>query len=410
MSRPRCVNCIIPPHILKKLLDSDNKKIRDAAFKTLLSTTRFRAERTMIAGAAWFANVANQKRRTIYDCRHSSVTQHAKQVRTEGHKAVSDGTVNAAYEGLGTTYDFYDKVLQRTSIDGKGMRLDGYVHYGQMYNNAFWNGRQMVFGDGDHELFLDFTRSLDVIGHELTHGVTDFTAGLEYHNQSGALNESVSDVFGSLVKQWSLSQTAEQADWLIGADIFTPSIKADALRSLKNPGTAYDNEVFGRDPQPGHMDDYVQMEDTEDDDWGGVHINSGIPNHAFYLLATQIGGHAWEAPGHIWYEALKAAQPTTNFEEFAVLTHEIAGRLYGTNSAQQRAVFDSWEEVGIELAPAESPCAEQATSRDSQAALKRKLEGLKRDVEALTGRMTEFAGGKREARATTVKTKGRKKK
>ncbi len=122
-----------------------------------------------------------------------------------------------------------------------------------------------------------------MIAHELTHGVTENTAGLEYHNQSGALNESMSDVFGSLVKQWALRQTAEQADWLIGAEIFTPGIEADALRSLKAPGTAYDNEEFGRDPQPDHMSSSCPLPDTEEGDWGGVHINSGIPNKAFYL-------------------------------------------------------------------------------------------------------------------------------
>ena len=150
-------------------------------------------------------------------------------------------SVNSAFEGLGRTRDFYRDVLDRDSIDGHGMRLNGYVHFGAGFNNAFWDGSHMVFGDGDGVLFTDFTGSLDVIAHELTHGVTEFTAGLEYHKQPGALNESMSDVFGSLVKQWARKQTADQADWLIGAEIFTPEIDADALRSMKAPGTAYNN-------------------------------------------------------------------------------------------------------------------------------------------------------------------------
>src|SRR5207302_5822793 len=142
----------------------------------------------------------------------------------EDGPASSYASVNQAFDGLGDTRQFYLDVFQRDSIDGRGMRLDGYVHRGVKFNNAFWDGREMVFGDGDGQIFGDFTGSIDVIGHELTHGVTENTAALEYHDQPGALNESVSDVFGSLVKQWVRKQTADQADWLIGAEIFTPGV------------------------------------------------------------------------------------------------------------------------------------------------------------------------------------------
>ena len=232
------------------------------------------------------------------------------------------------------------------------MRLNAYVHRGVAYNNAFWDGSEMVFGDGDGVLFTDFTKSLDVIAHELTHGVTEFTAGLDYHNQPGALNESISDVFGSLVKQWVRKETANQADWLIGAEVFTPAIGADALRSLKSPGKAYDNPTLGRDPQPDHMSKYVMLPDTDDDDNGGVHINSGIPNKAFYLTAIGIGGFAWEAPGHIWYEALRASTATPKFQEFADTTYLKAGQLYGSQSAEQQAVLSAWKEVGIRISGA----------------------------------------------------------
>ena len=163
------------------------------------------------------------------------------------------------------------------------MPLNGYVHFGQDYDNAFWNGQQMVFGDGDDDLFNRFTLSLDVIGHELTHGVTEDEAQLVYYREAGALNESVSDVFGSLVKQRVLNQTADQADWLIGAELLTDAVDGVALRSMAHPGTAYDDAVLGKDPQPAHMDDFV----TTFADNGGVHINSGIPNRAFYLVATR---------------------------------------------------------------------------------------------------------------------------
>src|SRR4029079_10299870 len=134
----------------------------------------------------------------------------------------------------------------------------------------------------------------------LTHGVTQDEAQLVYSNQSGALNESLSDVFGSLIKQFSLNQTADQADWLIGAGLLTKQVKGVALRSMKAPGTAYDDPVLGKDPQPDHMSRFV----TTAADRGGVHITSGIPNRAFYLAATAIGGYAWEVAGKIWYTTL----------------------------------------------------------------------------------------------------------
>ena len=120
--------------------------------------------------------------------------------------------VNEAYDGLGATYDFFRQVYGRNSLDGNGMRLDAIVHYGDGFNNAFWDGQRMVFGDGNGELFTTFTRSLDVIAHELAHGVTEFTAGLEYHKQPGALNESMSDVIDHESSGGSLKKPAAAAD------------------------------------------------------------------------------------------------------------------------------------------------------------------------------------------------------
>jgi Zn-dependent metalloprotease len=269
---------------------------------------------------------------------------------------------------------------------------------------AFWDGREMVFGDGDGVIFTDFTRSLDVIAHELAHGVTEFTAGLEYHNQSGALNESMSDVFGSLVKQWSLDQTADQADWLIGADVFTPGIEADALRSMKAPGKAYDSPMFGKDPQPDHMSKYVNLPDTDESDNGGVHINSGIPNKAFYLTAIDIGGRAWDAPGQIWYEALKASNIGTEFQEFADITYGKAGNLYGTGSLEQQAVLAAWKEVGIRISGVRTLAAAARWRRapiaamrnggeeDSVAAFTRQIETLSAQIAVLTKDMAGLKG------------------
>ncbi len=276
----RCRNCIVPPHMLRKLLEHDDKDVRKAALKTLLATAHLRGERKVRNAFATLGGAA-AGRRTIFDCHNSDDTSSATLARSEDGAESSDDSVNRAFDGFGKTREFYKTVLDRNSIDGNGMRIDGYVHRGFQFNNAFWDGQQMNFGDGDSVIFTDFTRSLDVIAHELTHGVTQFTAGLEYHNQPGALNESISDVFGSLVKQWALKQTADQADWLIGVEVFTPRIAGDALRSMKAPGTAYDNHVLGKDPQPDNMSKFVHLPDDEGNDNGGVHINSGLPTRAF---------------------------------------------------------------------------------------------------------------------------------
>jgi Zn-dependent metalloprotease len=342
-------NCITPPYILNRLLDSDDQSIRQAALNTLVTTAQLRGQRHVRALIAGALAIPADGRRSIYDCKHGTFLPLAELVRSEGDADAADTSVNRAFDGLGATRDFYRDVFQRNSIDDRGMRLLGYVHRGSKYNNAFWDGQEMVFGDGDGEVFTDFTGSLDVIAHELGHGVTEHTAALEYRNQSGALNESLSDVAGSMVKQWHLGQTADQADWLIGPEVFTPDIEADALRSMKAPGTAFDNKLFGKDPQPDHMDRYVDLPETDEGDYGGVHINSGIPNKAFFLVASGIGGNSWEAPGHIWYESMKASTATTQFQEFADTTFRKAEQLYGAGGREQQAVQDAWSGVGIQV-------------------------------------------------------------
>ncbi len=134
------------------------------------------------------------------------------------------------------------------------------MHYGVDYDNAFWDGEQLVFGDGDGEIFDRFTKPMDVMAHEFTHGVVQYTADLVYSGQSGALNESVADVFAAMTKQQSQGQSADQADWLIGEGLFLPGVQATALRSMIQPGTAYDDPRIGKDPQVGSMADYVETD------------------------------------------------------------------------------------------------------------------------------------------------------
>lgn len=339
---------IVPPHILKHVAAShESDDVRAIARQTIERTAAARGQREALGLMAALAAVpAGEKRRTIYDVKNGSKLP-GKLVRGEGADATKDVTVNEAYDAAGATYDFYLDVLGRNSVDGRGLRLDSSVHYQRRFDNAFWNGFQMVYGDGDGVVFNRFTISTDVIGHELTHGVTQYSANLEYEGQSGALNESMSDVFGSLVKQYQLKQTAGKADWLIGKGLLAKGIRGVALRSMKEPGTAYnDPNLGGRDPQPARMSDYLQT----DEDNGGVHINSGIPNRAFYLVASILGGYAWERAGKIWYAALtKKLSSTANFQEAADATFEAAGELFGTGKAEQTAVRQAWSTVGIQV-------------------------------------------------------------
>ena len=359
------VLCILPPHILRSIVERGTETQRAAAIRTLALDATLRALR--VAPLAFEKGRpaappagAVEKRRTIYSADRKQ-NLPGRVVATEDSRPVPDAdpAVREAFDGLGATWDFYAQIFDRHSIDDEGMALDATVHYGDGYNNAFWNSRQMVFGDGDGEIFNRFTVCPDVIGHELTHGVTEDEAGLVYMFQAGALNESISDVFGSLIKQRIHAHTARQADWLIGAGLFTGAVNGEALRSMKAPGTAYDDPVLGKDPQPAHMDHYV---DTYNDN-GGVHINSGIPNRAFCLAALGMGGYAWERAGRIWYETLcdPALRPNAGFKRFAKLTVSTAARLYGMGSAEEAIVADAWVAVGVAVAST-LPAIERATS------------------------------------------------
>ncbi|MQY02718.1 M4 family metallopeptidase [Actinomadura macrotermitis] len=341
----RCT--IVPPHMLEHVARAgDNAALRDIARRTLVLSSTARTERRVLPLEPPSPTEDFVPDRTIDDARNREELP-GETVRAEGGPATGDTAVDTAYDWLGVTFDFFEAAYRRNSIDGAGLPMISTVHYGRDYDNAFWNGEQMVYGDGDGTLFTAFTGPLDVTGHELTHGVTQYTAGLEYYGQSGALNESLSDVFGSLIKQWHRGQTADQADWLIGEGLLAPRVHGVALRSMKEPGTAYDDPQLGKDPQPGHMDDYVE---TYRDN-GGVHINSGIPNRAFYLTAAAIGGNAWEKAGKVWYDTLTGGKlsSTADFKGFAAATLATATALYGADAAETAAVRQGWTGVGVPL-------------------------------------------------------------
>jgi len=349
------VHCIVPPFLLQEISQNGTPVQQEHARNNLTASTQMRAMRAVTTGATGFVETPSEfttvKERLVYDVEQGSVLPGVL-TRGEGDPPINDVAVNEAYDGAGATYDLFKNIYGRNSIDDKGMTIESSVHYQNGYDNAFWNGQQMVYGDGDEDLpeeerlFNRFTVAVDVIGHELTHGIIQFEAGLLYRGQPGALNESISDVFGALVKQYTLGESVGESDWMIGKGLFTANVNGRGVRSLKEPGTAYDDPVIGKDPQPGHMDDYVNTSE----DSGGVHINSGIPNHAFYATAMELGGYAWEKAGRIWYVTLcDKISGDSDFQDFARLSFVTAGELYGAGSLEQQAVRSGWAKVGIRI-------------------------------------------------------------
>ena len=335
----------LPPHILEGMARAGRPAIARRALETLALTERLRgAQRyraaSIVAGRARVEDAPES--RVVFTARHRTLLPGILE-RREGEAPVHDRAANEAYDATGATWTFYYNAFGRNSVDDGGTTLVSSVHYSHGYDNAFWDGAQMVYGDGDGEVFGPFTRCVDVIGHELTHGVVQAEGDLRYEGQSGALNESIADAFGSMVKQYERKQTVAQADWLIGDGIFADPGIGRAIRSMEAPGTAYDSELLGgRDPQPAHMSDFY----FGDDDDGGVHINSGIPNRAFYLAATALGGYAWEGAGRVWYDALVAGlRPTCTFAAFAHRTVAHAKERFDADAAHKIRV--AWETVGV---------------------------------------------------------------
>ncbi len=232
-------------------------------------------------------------------------------------------------------YDYYSSKFGRNSWNNLGGSLTNVVHYQTKFNNAFWNGVLMTYGDGDGVQFSNLAGAFDVTAHEITHGVTESTAGLEYLGQSGALNESYSDVMAVM---------ADDANWQIGEDVYTPAINGDALRDLSDPhqgGSSLSDAGW----QPADMSEFLYLPYTDDQDNGGVHINSGIPNKAAYLVANQIGREKTE---QIYYRTLvNYLTPKSQFIDARNLSLQSAADLYGNGSAEFNAVASAFDGVGI---------------------------------------------------------------
>ena len=361
--RPGHVCTFVPPYLLAHVARQDHPGVAASNHpcgRTLRIDATFRESReqaTAAAGAPHPRTTVEAADRWVIHSAGNEETLPGTVVRSEGDPASNDVTVDEAYAWTQQVWELYETQFDRRSFDGAGSTVTVTVHYGQDYDNAFWDGEQLVFGDGDVEIFDRFTKPADVLAHEFTHGVVQYTAAFTYAGQSGALNESVADVFASLSIQHAAGQTADQASWLIGEGLFKPGINAKALRSMLEPGTAYDDPKLGKDPQVASMADYA---DTSEDN-GGVHINSGIPNRAFALAATSIGGHSWEQAGRVWYEALVSDEvgARTNFQQFAEATVNAATRLFADSQVPDQ-VRAAWVTVGVLEGSAPVDVVEQA--------------------------------------------------
>ncbi len=345
--------------MLTRLMESGNKKVADLAVKTNFRSFRFRSDRIFFQMASPHEKtilgvISKQQGKSalsmeIYDCRHNTDFIGATLLwDAKNNQKITSVAGKNVIRGGKASWDFYWQLFGRNSIDNKGMMIKQYVHFDKGMDNAYWDGRRMVYGDGDGIVFTSFTSDIDVIGHELTHGVTENESNLDYENQAGALNESFSDIFGIMIKQRYNNQDVKHSNWLIGEKVLIgPKY---ALRSLKAPGTAYINHPeLGTDPQPATMENYQTLPNTSSGDFGGVHINSGIPNFAFYVAAFNMGGYAWEKAGRIWYSVLTDPDLARNaqFTDVKILTIAHAEKLFGLNSREVLSVKQGWTEAKV---------------------------------------------------------------
>jgi Zn-dependent metalloprotease len=341
-----CTCFIVPQDVLERLAkdNSLSEELRKASADTSQISVEIRKLRNQAAaltsaatldGAA-LVTLAAAPMVTVYDCKHSK-TLPGTPVPNPGSSA--DTTAKRTFNETTGVADFYKKVFNRNSIDNAGMTMMSSIHFGVKFNNAMWNGSQMLYGDGDAAIFVDFTNGNDVIGHELTHGVTQHSLQLNYANDAGGLNESLSDCFGSMFRQWQANQDVTHADWLIGHDIMGPTAKAKGFTCLRNMANPADPHCLA--PQPTT---YSQITPGMD-----PHYSSGPPNLAFCVACKTLGGKSWEKIGQVWYRALTGFGPSPNMKmkDFADRTRKLASQMYGGTPAVAAAVDKGWKQVGL---------------------------------------------------------------
>ncbi len=341
----RCHCQFIPNDVLDRIACDPrlSKEICANADYSAKLSQHFRDIRLQSAKLAWFvmetyaiSTLSENPEVTLFDCKK---THSLPGVQIPQPDTSDDATVKRTYTETDHVATFLREIFKRNSIDNAGMTLMSSVHYGKKYNNAMWNGQQMIYGDGDDKLFLDFTLGTDVIGHELAHGVTQYTLQLEYDDEPGGLNESLSDCFGVMFRQWRFGQASASADWLIGQDILGPTSRKRGFTCLRDMADPAAKHCLA--PQPAHYKDLKRGMDP--------HYTSGPPNLAFCTACKQIGGNSWDTIGQVWYHVMTRSglRPRMSMADFAAGTREAAVTLFGKESAVESAVNAGWKKVGL---------------------------------------------------------------
>jgi len=341
-----CACFIVPRSVLERFANDKSlpADVRRANFETSLLSDLLRQSRQQHGAfvslsrtlAAHLDELAAQPESVVFDCGHTHALP-GKSVANPG--ASHDEPAQRAYKQAQAVAQFYQEAFQRNSVDNAGATLVSSIHFGRNYNNAMWNGTQMVYGDGDKRIFTDFTGGNDVIGHELTHGVTQYTLQLGYTDDAGGLNESLSDCFGSMFRQWQAKQTSQAADWLIGSDIIGPVAKEKGVTCLRNMANPADHQALSAQPTK-----YAQLTPGMD-----PHFTSGPPNLAFCTACKGVPGHSWETVGKVWYQVMMTAGPHPNMTmpDFAGRTRQLAIQLFEKKSEVAKSIDAGWKAVGL---------------------------------------------------------------
>jgi len=347
---PRALSCrcfIIPSDVLTRL--AGDKKLPPETRKALMDSARvsdaWRNVRTHNALLSSLTQgmeqglapvLASKPKVNVDNCQNQS---NLPGVPVASPRTSKDKTIQRAFTETTAVARFYKQVFKRNSIDNAGLTLLSSVHYGANYNNAFWNGHQMVYGNGDGKVFVDFTGSNDVIGHELTHGVTQYSLQLGYTGDAGGLNESMSDCFGTMFRQWEAGQDVTQADWLIGSTLMGPVAKSKGYTCLRDMANPASKKALAAQPTQ-----YSQLTPGMD-----PHYTSGPPNLAFYTACMKQGGKSWERVGQVWYAAMTTSgpKPGMTMPQFAARTRQLATQLYPQQPGVAAAIDAGWKAVGL---------------------------------------------------------------
>ncbi|MDQ3021024.1 MAG: M4 family metallopeptidase [Bacteroidota bacterium] len=332
------LHCFLPPYMVEKLKKNVDPEMASVAKKNDKLSKKFRNSREYILYQRQEVNEVDDLKLEgsqieIYDCNDTEELPGEPIVngnQNEDYKNVS--------KNLKTACSFYQDLFARNSFNNNAAKIIASINYSNDYNNAHWNGGQLVFGNGDGVNFKSFTSDIDVVAHELTHGISPVSITLGYSGESGALVESFSDIMGILVKQKIENEDVKQSNWLMGENVLMDN--GYAIRSLKDPGAAFVNHpTYGNDPQPKIYDKLITVND--------VHKFCGIPNFAFYVAARDMGGNAWEKAGRIWYGAyMELKYKKTNFGMFRNATVDKAKELF-PGGAEIQAVNNGWDEVKV---------------------------------------------------------------